>query len=150
MVKENVQNPKSVTNPSEDFRGIVHIVGIDVKGNVKLKDALRQVKGVGHNMANVIAYAVEKEMNIKKDTQIGLLSEEQIEKIEEIIKNPSAHGIKPFLLNRRKDLESGSDIHLSGTDFVFAVRNDIERHKNLYTWRGYRHAYGQKVRGPCT
>lgn len=35
-------------------------------------------------------------------------------------------------------------------DLAFAQRQDIEREKKLYTWKGYRHAYGKKVRGQRT
>ncbi|MEM4589704.1 MAG: 30S ribosomal protein S13 [Candidatus Micrarchaeia archaeon] len=150
MEKDNVQNPKSTPKGSEDFRGIVHILGKDVKGQIMLRDALRQVKGVGQNLSNVFANIIAKEMNIPKNIQIGKLSEEQVEKIEEMIKNPEKYNVPSYLYNRRKDLESGKDIHVAGPDVAFTTRNDIERHKTLYTWRGYRHAYGQKVRGQGT
>lgn len=150
MAKDNVQNPKSTPKESEDFRGIVHILGKDVKGNVTLSNALRQVKGVGQNLSNVFANVISKEMKISKDVQIGKLSEEQVEKIEEMIKNPARYKIPSYLYNRRKDLETGKDVHVAGPDVTFTTRNDVERHKTLYTWRGYRHAYGQKVRGQGT
>ncbi|MCX8202205.1 MAG: 30S ribosomal protein S13 [Candidatus Micrarchaeota archaeon] len=150
MAKDNIQNPKSVPKESDDFRGIVHILGTDVKGNVKLSNALRQVKGVGYNLSKTFANVISKEMKIEKDVQIGRLSEEQVEKIEEMIKNPSKYGIPSYLFNRRKDLETGRDTHVAGPDVAFATRSDVERHKTLYTWRGYRHAYGQKVRGQGT
>lgn len=148
MAKDNVQNPKS--SKEEEFRGIVHILGKDVKGNVPLNNALRQVKGVGQHLSKVFANVIAKEMNISKDIQIGKLSEEQVEKIEEMIKSPQKYKIPSYLYNRRKDLETGKDIHIAGPDVVFVTRSDVERQKTLYTWRGYRHAYGQKVRGQGT
>jgi len=154
MARENVSQGQNVSSPKstskEEIRGIVHILGKDIKGQVQLDRALRQVKGVGARLSLVFADVISREMNVPKDIQIGRLSEEQVEKIEEIIKSPSTYGVPSFLFNRRKDLETGKDMHLAGSDVVFVARNDIERQKTLYTWRGYRHAYGQKVRGQCT
>ena len=54
------------------------------------------------------------------------------------------------MLNRRKDTYSGKDIHAIGTDLAYLVRQDIDHEKESGTWKGYRHAYGQKVRGQRT
>src|SRR5207245_8674424 len=55
-----------------------------------------------------------------------------------------------WFLNRRKDIDSGKDLHLITSDIEFNVRNDIEREKNMNSWRGFRHTYGLKVRGQRT
>ena len=36
------------------------------------------------------------------------------------------------------------------SDIALTVRNDVEREKAVYSWRGYRHMYGLKVRGQRT
>jgi small subunit ribosomal protein S13 len=36
------------------------------------------------------------------------------------------------------------------SDIAFNIRNDIEREKGVFSWRGYRHMYGLKVRGQRT
>jgi len=41
-------------------------------------------------------------------------------------------------------------LHLITSDIEFNVRNDIEREKNMNSWRGFRHTYGLKVRGQRT
>ena len=154
MAKENVSQGQNMSSPKgaskEEIRGIVHILGKDIKGQVQLDKALRQVKGVGARLSVIFADVISKEMKVPKDTQIGKLSEEQVERIEEIIKSPGKYGVPSYLFNRRKDLETGNDIHIAGSDVVFVARNDVERQKTLYTWKGYRHAYGQKVRGQST
>ena len=35
-------------------------------------------------------------------------------------------------------------------DLIFENTQDIEREKKAYTWKGFRHSYGQKVRGQKT
>jgi small subunit ribosomal protein S13 len=142
--------PSTGAEQKEEIRGIVHLIGKDVKGQVPLSAALRQVKGIGIRLSVIFADIISKEMNIPKDTPIGSLTEAQIDELEKIVKNPAAKGVPIFMLNRRKDLETGKDVHISGSDVVFSMRNDIEREKTIYSWKGYRHAYGQKVRGQGT
>ena len=52
--------------------------------------------------------------------------------------------------SRQKDVETGDDMHLVTSDIAFNLRNDIEREKGVFSWRGYRHMYGLKVRGQRT
>jgi small subunit ribosomal protein S13 len=139
--------PKSNVESKEEIRGIVHLMGRDVKGAIPLHAALRQVKGIGIRLSAIFADIISRELSIPKNTQIGSLSDEQMTALEEIVKNPAKRGVPVYMLNRRKDLETGKDIHIVGNDVVFSMRGDIEREKTLYTWKGYRHAYGQKVRG---
>ena len=55
-----------------------------------------------------------------------------------------------WFLNRRKDIETGSNLHLLTSDIPFTLRNDIERERITASWRGYRHLNGLKVRGQRT
>ena len=66
------------------------------------------------------------------------------------MRNPSSINIPSWFLNRRKDIDSGKNLHLITSDIEFNVRNDIEREKNTNSWRGFRHTYGLKVRGQRT
>ena len=150
MAKKNVDPKESIRDEKEEIRGIVHLIGRDVKGNVLIRPALKYVKGIGDRMAKILSAVVVKEMSISPDTPIGKLNDEQMDKLESIVKNPSTHGVPAYLLNRRKDLETGKDKHMLGNDLTYAVKIYIENEKNIYTWRGYRHAFGQKVRGQGT
>jgi small subunit ribosomal protein S13 len=47
-------------------------------------------------------------------------------------------------------MQTGEDMHLVTSDIAFNIRNDVEREKALFSWRGYRHMYGLKVRGQRT
>jgi len=82
--------------------------------------------------------------------RIGFLTEKEVNDIEAAIKNPSLIGIPSWYLNRRKDSDTGTDKHLLTSDLDFTISNDIEREKTVYSWRGYRHMFGLRVRGQCT
>ena len=47
-------------------------------------------------------------------------------------------------------MDTGLDTHLLTSDLDFTISNDIEREKTVYSWRGYRHMFGLKVRGQYT
>ena len=89
-------------------------------------------------------------LKISPHQKIGNLTTEQISSIEKIIENPKAADFPIWFLNRRQDVVTGEDLHLVTSDIAFNIRNDIEREKALFSWRGYRHMYGLKVRGQRT
>ena len=149
-VGPSVSVKKVASKTGKEIRGIVRIAGRDLKGELPLERALTRVKGVGERLAVLITDAAAREIGVPRDVYVGELSEEQIGKLEEMMGNPEKYGIPSWMLNRRKDLDTGTDRHLIGTDLVFAMRQDIEREKNINTWIGYRHNYGQKVRGQHT
>ena len=93
---------------SREFQHIIRFAGADIEGTQPVTYALTNVKGIGIKLANAI---VEKS-GISPETRMGFLSSADVEKIEDIITNPVKYGIPAWLLNRRKDLETGKDIHL--------------------------------------
>ncbi len=54
------------------------------------------------------------------------------------------------MVDHRKNFENGKDVHYVGNDLLLVTRQDISRDVTLRTWRGYRHQYGQRVRGQRT
>ena len=131
---------------AEEFQHIVRIAGTDLDGTLKLNYALANINGIGIPLAN----AITKKANIDPKTRLGFLTEIDIDKLEDIITNPPKYGFPPWMLNRPKDLETGKDLHLIGADLTLKNKTDIEEMKNLKSWRGYRHAYGLRVRGQRT
>lgn len=131
---------------SQEFRHIVRIAGKDIPGTKKTIIGISQVKGMGYNFAKAILDVLK----INPNSNVGFLTEPQVEEIEKAMKNPSSIKIPAWFLNRRKDIDSGKDLHLITSDIDFNVRNDIEREKNMNSWRGFRHTYGLKVRGQRT
>ena len=130
---------------TQEFRHIVRIVGNDIPGAKKAIVGLTQIKGIGYNFATSILDTLK----INTNTNIGFLSESDVQSIEKLITNPIAGNFPVWFLNRRKDIETGANMHLLTSDIPFTLRNDIERER-ISSWRGYRHMYGLKVRGQCT
>lgn len=147
---EPKKQPQKKESSKSEATSIIRIVGKDVDGSLNIERALDEVRGIGSSMAHALAFAIEKKLNIGADTQIGSLSEAQMSSINDLVKNPAAAGIPPYMLNRRKDAETGLDVHTTGSDLAFAVRQDITREVNMRSWRGFRHQYGQRVRGQHT
>ncbi|WP_048109362.1 30S ribosomal protein S13 [Nitrosarchaeum koreense] len=131
---------------TQEYRHIVRIVGNDIPGAKKAIVGLTQIKGIGYNFATAILDTLK----INTNTNIGFLSEANVESIEKLITNPIAGNFPAWFLNRRKDIETGANMHLLTSDIPFTLRNDIERERITNSWRGYRHMYGLKVRGQCT
>ena len=128
------------------FRYIVRIGGLDISGVEKVAYGLAKIKGVGVNTA----YAICRILGIDPESRIGLLTDEEVERIESLLSEPSKFGLPSWMFNRRKDVKTGEDLHLYGPDLIMAVREDIETMKKIKSWRGIRHALGLKVRGQRT
>jgi len=131
---------------SEEYRHILRIIDADVEGTLKTSYALTKIKGMSLSLAN----AILKKAGVNPDKRAGFLTEAEIEKVEEIIKDPARYGLPSWLLNRRKDPDTGKDMHVISADLVLKTKMDIEQMKDMKSWRGYRHAYGLKVRGQRT
>ena len=117
-----------------------------MQGTLKTIYALTAIKGISLSLAN----AILKKAGVNPDVRVGFLTEADVAKIEEIIENPAKHNLPNWLLNRRKDAETGKDMHLISADLVLKTKTDIDHAKEIRCWRGYRHAYGLKVRGQRT
>jgi small subunit ribosomal protein S13 len=131
---------------SREFRHIIRIKGTDLDGKKKVTYGLTKIKGIGVSMANTIV----KIGNLKADSRLGNLTDAEISKIQDIISDFSKYSIPSRLVNRRKDVESGRDIHLITADLTLRTKNDIDFMKNIKSWKGVRHALGLKVRGQRT
>jgi small subunit ribosomal protein S13 len=131
---------------SQEFRHIVRILGSDSAGTLKASYAVCNIKGVSLSLSN----AILRKANINPNLRAGFLTEAEISKIEEVVKDPVKYGIQAWLFNRRKDTETGKDMHLITADLALKTKTDIDDAKNIRSWRGYRHAYGLKVRGQRT
>ena len=121
-------------------------MGTDVQGTLKTVYALTAIKGVSMGLSN----AILKKAGVNPDVRVGLLTETEINKIEEIIKEPTKYNLPTWLFNKRKNAETGKDIHIISADLVLRTKMDIDEAKAIRSWRGYRHAYGLKVRGQHT
>jgi len=131
---------------STEFRHIVRLLGRDLDGTKKVAFALTNIKGINLRLAD----AILKKANIPQEKRLGFLSEAETRRIEETVINLQNQDLPAWLFNRRKDPETGEDVHLTTSDLDLQIKADIERMKAIKSWRGYRHAYGLKVRGQRT
>ncbi|MBR9692730.1 30S ribosomal protein S13 [Candidatus Woesearchaeota archaeon] len=129
-----------------DFRHIVRVANTDLVGEKRIIIALLKIKGVGHNLAAALCHL----SGIPKDKRAGELSESEVAKLTEAVKNPEAMGIPNWMLNRRKDLETGEDKHLILSDIDFALEQDKKREMKLKTYKGQRYHAKLPVRGQRT
>ena len=121
-------------------------MGNDIPGERKIIVGLTQIKGIGYNFATAILDTLK----IDTNSNIGNLTDSNVQDIEKLITDPIGGKFPIWFLNRRKDIESGADLHLLTSDIPFTLRNDIERERITASWRGYRHLSGLKVRGQRT
>lgn len=131
---------------ASDYKHILRIAGKDIDGSRKIVVALSAVKGIGHNLAQVLLQSLKINPNIR----LGFLTDKELADIESVIRDPARAGMPDWYLNRRKDMETGTNRHLITSDLDFMISNDIEREKSVMSWRGYRHMFGLRVRGQCT
>lgn len=133
-------------NTAKEIRQMVRLIDSDVDGNRQICMALQEVRGVGFNMAVAICNALK----LDRSAKIGNLSDNEVKKIEEVIREPLKHGIPAWMLNRRKDYETGDDKHIITSDLKLSVEDDIKRLKKIKAYKGMRHAVGLPVRGQRT
>ena len=129
-----------------EFRHLVRVANTDLKGNKPILFGLRRIKGVGTIFASAVCTVAKVNPAIKA----GELNDAQIAKLGEVISNPQKFKIPTWLLNRRKDYETGEDKHLIMGDLKFQKENDLKRLKKIKSYRGYRHAFGLPTRGQKT
>jgi small subunit ribosomal protein S13 len=122
---------------------IVRILSKDIEGKFKIYVGLTKIKGISWSMANAIC----KVLNLDKNRMIGSLTKEEVQEIEKFITNPK---MPIFLFNRKRDMGTGEDKYLTGSDLELQKEFDINRLKKIKSYKGYRHALGLPARGQRT
>lgn len=122
---------------------IVRIMQKDIEGKCTVYAGLAKIKGVSWSLSN----AVCRKLKIPREKKIGSLTENEIKKIEEFLKNPELPG---FLFNRQKDFETGQNKHLTGSNLELRKDFDIKRLKKIKSYRGLRHMLNLPMRGQRT
>lgn len=136
---------KKKEDEQDDFKYIVRIANTDVAGEKTILQGLTSIKGIGRHMSMLVIDSINLDRNLK----IGNLSDKQIDSIKEAIdgiqeKAPS------WMLNHRKDYETGKDVHLIGSQIDLRLRDEINMMKKIRSYKGIRHERGLPVRGQRT
>ncbi len=143
--KKETPKPVRIDRP-KTIKTIIRITNTDLDGEKPIFYALQGIKGISY----VICKAICKVAGLNPNQKLGSIDPKTIERLEEIIKEPTKFGIPSFIINRRRDVETGKDMHLTGADLDIAKKFDIQRYIDLKTYRGWRHMFGQPVRGQET
>lgn len=147
-IEEERKKLKEVKKPLKKLavaRGIVRICETDLDGTKKLSSALLRIKGIGH----AIAAAVPTVAGIDGNFLVGNLTEQQVEHIEDVIKNIFKY-VPSHMLNRRRDIATGEDRHFVESDLTLTRKFDIDFMKKIRCYKGVRHELGLPVRGQRT
>ncbi|OLS33048.1 MAG: 30S ribosomal protein S13 [Candidatus Heimdallarchaeota archaeon AB_125] len=128
------------------FRHLVRIKSTDLEGHMPVPMGLSRITGVNTRLAQAIA----KILNIPASERIGFLTDAKIKEIETVISDPVAAGIPAWLVNRRKDRQTGDNIHITEAQLILQTKQDIERYIRIRSRRGIRHQFKLKVRGQKT
>ena len=128
----------------EVIKSIIRVINTDIDGNKTTYNGLRKVKGINFMFANAICSY----LNIDKNKKLGTLTPEEIKKIESLVGNPEI--LPKWLLNRRKDYDTGKNLHLTTSKLKLSKEFDIKRLKQIKSYRGLRHAWNLPVRGQRT
>ena len=129
----------------DDFKYIVRLAATDIDGNQPVRYALTKVKGIGNSLATHITDRA----GVKRGVKIGNLSDDEISRIDELISSVQEWA-PPWMRNRRRDRETGNDVHLISAEIDMKLREDINLLKKIRSYRGIRHKKGLRVRGQRT
>ncbi len=130
----------------ENIKYIVRVANTDLNGKKQISTAITKIKGIGKMFANAICTTIE----LDSTKKAGLLTDAEVKKLNEIVSNPLKFNITVWMANRRKDYESGEDIHLVTADLAYTKDNDIKRQRKTKSYVGMRHSWGVPVRGQKT
>lgn len=129
-----------------NYRHILRIADTDLKGDKTIVYALRKVKGVGTSFSHAVCAI----LHLDESRRIGSLTDEELRRVEEVVRNPTQFGLPVWVLNRRRDHDTGKDIHLCGNALAFAQESDIRLMKKIRSYKGVRHMLNAPVRGQRT
>lgn len=130
----------------ENFKHIIRFAGVDITGKKPIRFALTKIKGIGINLADVFCILA----GVDKHKKAGYLTDQEVECLNKVITQPLKFNLPVWMVNRRKDYESGEDKHFLTGDLQFYKDNDLKRLKKIKTLRGVRHQKGLPVRGQRT
>ena len=140
-VKEKVKTEKH----SDDFKFIVRLSNTDVDGEKTLTTGLTSIKGIGRHLSSLVIDNSGLDRNLK----VGTLTDKQVSLLQKAI-DEIQETAPAWMLNHRKDYESGEDIHLIGPEIELKLRDEVNMMRKIRCYRGIRHEQGLSVRGQKT
>ncbi len=129
-----------------EFRHIVRLANTDLKGEKPVLYAMKKIKGIDTAFANAVLTIA----GVDKHKKAGNLIDAEVKKLQDIIEEPFKYDIPSWIVNRRKDYETGEDKHVFGPNLRLTLEDDIKRMKKIKSYKGLRHQWGLTVRGQKT
>ena len=145
MAEIKPQEKRPVTEDKE-FKHLVRVMNTDIRGEKHVLFALTKIKGVNVMLAN----AVCRKAKVPLTKKAGYLSDAEVKALEAVLSDLLKAGIAVWMLNRRKDYESGKEKHVFLGNLDFSREMDIKRMKKTKSYKGLRHQWGLPVRGQKT
>ncbi len=143
--KESKPEEKKSEKKDDDFQYIIRLSNTDIDGKKNIVYGLTSIKGIGVHISHLIL----EQTGINKNIKIGKLSESQTKELQDAIDNISKNAPR-WMLNHRKDYDTGEDIHLISQEIDMKLRDEINIMKKIRSYRGIRHERGLPVRGQRT
>lgn len=129
----------------EDFQFLVRIASTDLDGKRTVANGLTGIKGVSDRLSRVIAA----EAGLDRRKRLGDLSDEEISTLAETLDR--VEDLVPgWMRNRQKDIDTGDDKHIIGSEIDLTLRDDLNILKKIRSWKGMRHEANLPVRGQRT
>ncbi len=136
---------KKEKKKDDDFKYIIRIANTDVDGYKNVVNGLTAVKGIGMRVSTFIV----DQSGINRDKKVGDLSDKEIKNINKALESFNDDAPK-WMVNHRKDMETGNDIHIIGSEIDMRLRDEINMMKKIRSYKGIRHERGLRCRGQRT
>lgn len=147
MADSSIKMASSITLMDESqFQYIIRVLNTNIDGREKVPIAFTNIRGVGRRLAHLACRKAE----VDPRRRAGELSAEEIDKIVEVLQNPTNYKIPTWFLNRQKDPKDGKNTQLLANALDTKYREDMERLQRIRSHRGLRHYWGLRVRGQHT
>ncbi len=134
---------KAIKEKIRREENLIRILSTDLRGEKTVYAALTDIKGISWSFSNALCH----KLGISRDKKVSELTEKESDAITKFAKNPE---LPEFLLNRKKEIETGKNQHLITSDLDLRHELDIKRLKKIKSYKGVRHIQGQPVRGQRT
>lgn len=138
------QLPKFTGAPTK-IQHIIRMFNTNIDGTKPVILALTDIRGIGRRYAD----AILKRSNIALNKRAGELTEEELERVNDIIINPGDR-IPAYMNNHQSDRIDGTTNQLVANNLDANYRMHLERGKKMRNDKVMRIMRGLKVRGQRT
>jgi small subunit ribosomal protein S13 len=118
----------------------------DLAGKKQVQMSLAGIPGVGRRCARIFTDRA----GVDPRATLGLLPDSEIDKLKKVIEEDVTKILPVWMVNRRGDIETGTDKHVMGMDLSMTLREDLDLMKKMRSYKGIRHERGLRVRGQRT